>query len=171
MNKSGNEALIVFVIVLIVLGGYIVIKNVLNKNNMHAPATQTGSQSLITQTPGTPEDLIFTGIVNGHMTQGKKGDSYVCLPATTGPIVGKIGAIDYTFEFRALDAKGPGTYNAFVQIGPLPNTNNLYYGSDKTKLIINADKRSGTVEGNLENLTDSNQKVHLSGSWTCPPDY
>ncbi len=171
MSKPGNAALIIVVVVLIVLEGYLVFKKAFNKGSAYAPATQTNTQNVTNQVPGTPEDLTFTGTVNGHMTQGKKGDTYVCLPATTGPIVGKIGNTDYTFEFRALDAKGPGTYNAFVQIGSLPNTNNLYYGSDKTKLTINADKRSGTVEGDLENLTDSTQKVHLTGSWTCPPDF
>ncbi len=171
MSKPGNWVLIIVVVVLVVLGGYFALRKALNKRNIYAPTTQINTQNVTNQVPGTPEDLTFTGVVIGRMTQGKKGDTYVCLPTTTGPIVGKIGGTDYTFEFRALDAKGPGTYNAFVQIGPLPNINNLYYGSGSTKLTINSDKRSGTVEGDLENLIDSNQKVHLSGSWTCPPDF
>lgn len=84
--------------------------------------------------------------------------------------MGKVGNTDYTFEFRALNAKGPGSYKGYVQIGPL-NNKNLYYGGDNVALTINADKRSGSVEGDLSNLTNSAEKVHISGNWTCPPDF
>ncbi len=143
-----------------------------NKSNVNpsSPSNTSSQPSSNNTSGGVSENLTFTGAVNGKISTGKKGDTYLCSTMATGPIVGAIGGVNYTFEYRALNAKGPGTYKAFVQIGPAANKN-LYYGGDSVSLTINSDGRSGSVEGDLSNLTNSSEKVHISGTYTCPPDY
>src|SRR5258708_20095398 len=69
--------------------------------------SQTASQTQTQNSGVVPEDLTFSGTVSGHMTEGRKGDTYVCATATTEPIVGKIGDTNYPFKYLSLCAKRP----------------------------------------------------------------
>jgi len=128
------------------------------------------SKTAASSDSGVPQDLSFSGEVSGHMTNGRKGDTYACGITAAGPIVGSIDGNDYSFEFRALTAKGPGTYKAYVQVGPLSDKNTSY-GSDTAYITINADQRSGKVEGQLHDLKNSGKTIAISGNWNCPPDF
>lgn len=163
MMAKSVKVLVLFVVVGLFLAGC-------KKATNYSVSTPQNTSSTTLQSKTVPESLTFSGAVNGKMTEGAKGDTYLCSTTATGPIVGKIGGTDYTFEFRNLNSKGPGTYKAFVQIGPIANKN-LYYGADGVSLTINSDSRSGSVEGDLTNLSNSAEKVHISGNWTCPADY
>lgn len=162
MNKN---IIIAIVIVIILAGAGIFYFNGKGNNSGSDVSNSSGASS-----KGTPEGLVFSGAVSGKMAEGERGNTYVCLPTSTGPIVGKIGDKEYTFEFVSLNAKGAGTYRATVQIGEL-NNQDVYYASSEASITINSDLRSGTVSGALANLKDSSQIVNISGSWACPPDF
>lgn len=161
MNK--NIIIIVVIIAILAGAGFLFFGNKNNTPNSNIPNSANTSK-------GTPEDLTFSGAVNGKMTEGERGNTYVCLPTSTGPIVGKIGNTDYTFEFVSLNAKGAGTYKATVQIGEL-NNQEVYYASSGASITINPDLRSGTVSGILTDIKTGSQTVNISGSWNCPPDF
>ncbi len=170
MSKSWFVGIIAAIVI---LGGGLYLVNHKNKtsnnNSTNQTTNTTSSSSSSTSVKSVPEDLTFSGAINGHMTSGHKGNTYVCAPATTGPIVGSVGGTDYTFEYRSLGASNPGNYMAYVQIGTLDQK--TYWGADNTPLTLNADKRSGSVQGDLHNLSNNAEVVHISGSWTCPPDF
>lgn len=115
------------------------------------------------------QNLSFAGVVGGRMTSGQRGSNFVCLPNVTGPIIGKVGNDEYSFEFTNITGQDAGSYKAFVQIIKLPERED-YYGGGDVELILNSDLRSGSVNGELVNLKDGNQKVRITGEWQCPSD-
>ncbi len=166
MNK--NIIIIVIAIVIILAGaGFLLFGN---KSNVPGSNVYNQNGAPSNSSKATTEDLAFSGAVNGKMTQGYRGNTYVCSPTATGPIVGKIGDTEYTFEFVSLNAKGPGTYRATVQIGEL-NNQDVYYASSDASITINSDSRSGNVSGTLTDIKTGSQAVNISGSWICPPDF
>lgn len=165
MNK--NIIIIAVIIVILAGAGFLFFGS---KNNISNSGITNESGKSANSSKETPEDLTFSGEISGKMTEGKKGNTYVCLPTSTGPIVGNIGNKEYTFEFVSLNAKGAGTYKATVQIGEL-NNQEVYYASSEANITINSDLRSGTVSGVLANIKNSSQTVNISGSWICPSDF
>ncbi|HXH27298.1 MAG TPA: hypothetical protein VNG90_05370 [Candidatus Acidoferrum sp.] len=163
-SQSGFSAMIIVaaIVVLLLLG----IGAWLAISHQVQPQKKATVTSITYPSSNVAEDLVFGGMVNGHMPMGARGNGFVCTPAATGPIVGVIGRDSYTFEFTNVGATGAGSYTAYVQIGKLPQLK-TYYGGN-IPLTINADLRSGRVEGDLKNLQDQTQQVHIVGNWKCP---
>ena len=163
-SQSGFSAMIivaaVVVILLLGIGAWLAVSRQVQ------PQKKTAVPTISYPSSNVVEDLVFGGAVNGHMPMGAKGTAFVCTPAATGPIVGIIGRDSYIFEFTNVGAKGAGNYTAYVQISKLPELKTSYGAS--VLLTINTDLRSGQVEGDLKNLQDPTQIVHILGNWKCP---
>jgi hypothetical protein len=122
------------------------------------------------------EDLTFTGPLAGHMSSGKRGDTYVCTGGTTqfvaGPIVGDVAGKQVSLNIVKISFHGPGIY-AGGGVGFDEGSNHYFpaTGTSQSGFVVNADLRSGTMNLDLAANSDPNTVVgHVSGSWRCPPD-
>ena len=116
--------------------------------------------------PASPESLVFTGAVAGTMTQGHHGpqtSDTVCTDHMWN-IVGAIGGTDYKLTMQDADH----TVQLSQVVGPGgKSTPQLYRGTvGNAGLIVNSDKRSGTVDADLKPL-EGDGNVHVKGTWNC----
>jgi hypothetical protein len=136
---------------------------------------------------GVSEDLVFTGALSGHMTAGRRGNTYVCAggnfappSAATqtnnsalaiGPIVGDVGGTEVQMNVTRLNYAGPGSYDA-AGVGFDAGADHYYQVRGQAgSFTVNSDGRGGTVEMDLAVNSDPTTAVgHVQGAWQCPAD-
>ena len=154
------------------------------------PSYTRAASASTTTVPGTPEQLTFTGAINGTMTSAHKGPQTSDTLCTKGiwDLVGAVGGTDEKLEMQmATGYKGPGTYSTGeltpgsgvsqiqVQVSQsvgAGQTPPQYFVAvpGKVKLTVASDERSGTIDAELKPLQGAESNVHVSGQWACLPD-
>lgn len=130
-----------------------------------------------------PEDLTFHGDLNGHIEAAHHGNAYTCgglgSMFIVDPMVGTINGKSYELGIQVTGFKGPGTYKtggeltpgsgvAAVSIWVKPEGTEMRSASKTGTIVINDDRRSGTLDADLAGKLGV---FHVSGTWTCPPDF
>jgi hypothetical protein len=82
-----------------------------------------------------------------------------------------LGSQKYGVAFLATQYRGPATYAedvASVQVFT-PDHSKAWQNlaSDPVKFTVNADEESGTVDATLTNLTTTQTKLNVRGTWSC----
>ncbi|GDY28604.1 hypothetical protein [Gandjariella thermophila] len=145
-----------------------------------------GSSSTATATADrtTAENLTFTGAVSGTMRKATAGSVYTCLitpgkALLVGPITGDVDGRNYDVQFKMVFGyHGAGSYllapdphsggavnNIILQVSPT-GQDDLYSVASAGTLTVDGE-RTGTMDVTLAGKLG---QIHLSGSWTCPPD-
>lgn len=147
--------------------------------------SSSGTTASADPSGSVPEDLTFTGVVSGHMTEGRRGPVFACAGGSfapsglggsgqlaIGPIVGAVGGTDYQINIVMLNYHGPGTYavsTGFFSLTPNSDASgSQLLTSNAGTFVVNKDGRSGTADMDLHGTPGA---AHVKGSWTCPPDF
>jgi hypothetical protein len=130
-----------------------------------------------------PQDLTFTGALSGHLTTGRRGDTYVCAggnfvnnPNTkgqlaVGPIVGDLGGKEVRMNITKIDYHGAGTYDAGGVTFDVGGDHYYPAKAPSGTLTVGPDGRSGTLTLDLAvNSAPATVVGHAQGSWRCPAD-
>lgn len=154
-------------------------------SNTASPPQQTATTTAAPALPhGTiPEDLTFTGDFTGRMDTARHGNAYTCGGLGSiyivDPILGNIGGKNYELGIQISGFKGPGTYKTGGELTPgsgvaaisvwiQPEGTQNASRSKTGTIVVNADKRSGTMDADLAGKLGA---FHVAGTWTCPPDF
>jgi hypothetical protein len=150
-----------------------------------SPAQKTETTSAAPALPhGTVrEDLTFTGDLSGRLDAARHGNVYTCGGMGSiyivDPILGSIEGKTYELGIQISGFKGPGTYKtggeltpgsgvAAVSVWIQPEGTQNASRSKSGTIVVNADKRSGTMDADLVGKLGA---FHVAGVWTCPPDF
>lgn len=136
---------------------------------------------------GTPQNLILSGSVTGKIVDAGRGKRRMagCVKVPNRSfLINLLGPLDgkapYRIELGILsDYKGPRTYelSKTIQVGSgvvayFKNTQDKgagligYAGS----VTVNADERGGSIDADLRGGFGRPERVHVQGTWNCPPD-
>lgn len=130
-----------------------------------------------------PEDLTFQGDLKGRLEAAHHGNAYTCgglgSMFIVDPMVGTIDGKSYELGIQVTGFKGPGTYKtggeltpgsgvAAVSVWVKPENTETRSAAKTGTIVINDDRRSGSLDADLAGKLGT---FHVSGKWTCPPDF
>jgi hypothetical protein len=133
--------------------------------------------------PAATQDLIFSGDVNGTMTELVTQSSQTASACSERPVEAAAwastlyGTIDsgvYGFVATVKPYNGPGTYTAAqaqVQLFSVSDQSKTWESlpGDSVTFTVHNDNLTGTVVATLTDLNSNQATLTVDGAWSCAP--
>lgn len=133
--------------------------------------------------PGSPQDLTFSGDLNGTLTtlvSNNAGEQSSCTGIGsraqnewTSTLDGYLGSGVYSVVVVAKPYRGPGTYDSSAVTVEVNSADDKQVWQtatgDPVTFSVNRDELTGTLQATLHNASTNQQSLKISGSWSCKP--